>query len=900
MIRKKKAIITTAAVILLAIIGGSLYLNKYYLPKIAKQKIISGLSDFTQGKVELDNIHFNLLRGVVIKGLALYDKDNPQTKLCSVKEISASILILPSFKAKQIIIPSLTIKSASIQLIRQKDNTLNISYLLDKKPSEGSSNNKPLIKSITITDSSVSFTDNTLDPAARIDISGISIHTNVSLSAARVQGSLILSKDEKRTNLVFSAQYIIASKDIKGHLTLGDLDFNTYSSYIDGLNFPLQSAHINQLQCAYEMKGEDIQTQINASLDNVSCEKNGVFLKKAESNIQTSAQTTKNNLKAVTYQGQINILKGNLVIDKTVALNADIASTQADFEGDQNIIRLKSDIKAGQADIKKEDIIVSKADALIQAQINIPFKKDQDQMMSYEGHAIVSAQQISGIPKIGNLNGLTADLSFINQDITINAFTVTALGAELKGKSSFKDKFLSLDAQGTFALNQLTGLAPQSVNLKPYDISGASLISFHMEADLEAEQIPAFTGNAQISDVKVARADKNLVITSPSGQITFDTADQQFSALFEKINYLNEDYYLDAKIKGFPQTSILAKIRDKNTFATLEAFKDGDLITIKSLEGKFIDSDISLKGTIDLTSEMSLSGNIVLELKDLKNILPEQEILKKINPQGKLLIVGQVSGPPKNWRLWSARANAKCRALNIYNFNFNNVDIEYTQIEKDVFLNKLSFNAYDGTGLIQGRFDLSDKIPAYGIRGKIENIDLSLLKNDTVWKDKVFYGTFSSLFSIGGNGFDTESILGEGNIAIENGNIWEFNPLKGLGNFLFNPGFTKISFTHAHGDFSIADNAVSTNNLELLGSDLGLLAEGTISFKGDLDLLVNTQIAPSGPLTDNKGVRIANAVVGGVTTLKIGGTIEKPTYKLQSLEKNIIKTVGNLISNILQ
>ncbi len=904
MSKKKKIIIAAVLVLLLGLTGGVIYLNKYYLPRVIKEKIIIGLAKFTSGKVELDNIHFNLFRGVVLENLTLYNKDNPQSKLCHIKEVSASVLILPSFKAKKIIIPSLAIKSALIHLSRDKDNRFNISYLLDKKAQTGSGDNAPLIKNITITESSIFFTDNTINPPARIDANNISIHTNVSFTEARAEGSFTVSKDNKKTNVEINAEYAFADKSLKGGLIVNDLDVNTYQSYIDGLNFTLTSAHINQLQCGCQIQSQNIQTQAKISLDGISLEKNGFYLKDAQLNIDASAQTTKNNLKSIRYQGQANIVKSALSIDKTALINADISSATADFEGDNTAISLTADIKAGNIDVKKDDIAVSEADASIQAQINIPFTKEDGQAIVYQGQAAINAKQISGIPKIGEITDTTIQLSFINQDLTLTSFTGKALSAGIEAKGSLKNKILSLDINGTFALNQLTRFVPKSINLTPYKISGASSTSIHMDADLESEQKLAFNLKAELADIKISRADNNLLITSPGGNITFDTRKKQMKCQFEKISYLNEIYYLDAEMTGFPDTHINANIRDKNRSLSLKADKDGDLIKILSLQGKFIDSDISLKGTIGLKSEMSLSGNIVLELKDLKNILPDQKILEKMNPQGKLLIVGQVSGPPKNWRLWSVKASAKCRTLNIYNLNINNLSAEYTQIEKDAFLSSLAFNAYNGTGLMQGRFDFSDKAPAYSIRGKIENIDINLLKDDTTWKDKVFYGTFSSLFSFGGNGFDTASILGEGNVSIENGNIWEFNPLKGLGSFLFSPGFTKISFTHAHGDFSIADNYITTNNLEVLGSELGLLVEGKISFKGDLDLLVNTQLAAAGPLKKNKGVQkvegLANAVVGGVTTLKIEGSIEKPTYKLQSIEKSIVKTVGGLISNIFQ
>lgn len=986
MSKKKKIIISIALMLILGLTGSITYLNQYYLPKVIKEKIITGLSSLTFGEVKLEKIHFNLLRGVVIYGLTLYDKDNPQQELCSIKEASATILILPSFKAKKIIIPSVTVKTASIHLVRRKDNSLNISYLFKKTGAENKTDkNSVFIKNIDVMDSSVFFTDNSFGAPIAINMENININARVSLTKAEIKTSLEISKDAKKSTVEITGAYGFFSKNLTSSFLLNTVDVTTYQPYLGNLPITITSALLTELKGNCLIHDKDIQVQSQLSFDNLSLQKDGLSLQKARLDITTAVNTKKDNLKNISYQGEAALLKGSFSIDQTIHANADIDSVKTSFSGDDQVVKLTADIEAKNIKAKKDDtavsngsasiqanatvplspegnqtlsyqgeavlsnssfsmnepllmnadidsvktsfsgdnqavklaadikaknikanindIIVSKSDASIQANITIPFTQEKNQTPSYQGKAVINAQQISGIPKIQTATAVTTKFSFAGNNVVIENITAQILNTYVQASGALKDNVLSIDANGNFQLNQLALFLPKHISLEGCAISGASSTSIHFVRDLNTGQNSALSGKAVLNNIKIACAKKNMAVSAPHGDIEFDIPAEQITCRFDRTDYLDKSYSFNGGIKGFSSMSINAAINDETTSVKMQAVKDGDIITLSSLQGKFIDSDINLKGTINLKNNMSLLGNIVLDLKDLKYILPEQDILEKIDPKGKLLVIAQVSGPIKNWRLWNINTQAKCKTLTIYGLNINDLDAQYTQIEKEGFLNSLTFNAYDGTALLQGRFNFTDKAPVYNVRGKIENIDINLLKSDTLWKDKVFYGAFSSLFSINGDGFDPKNITGEGNVSIEDGNIWEFNPLKGMGNFLFSPGFTKIAFTHAHGDFSILNGYVLTNNLELLGSELGLLIEGKISFKGDLDFLVNTQIVASGPLLKSTGIKkiegVVNAV-GGMTTLKIGGTVEKPTYKLQSIEKNIVKSVGSLISNIFQ
>jgi hypothetical protein len=216
-------------------------------------------------------------------------------------------------------------------------------------------------------------------------------------------------------------------------------------------------------------------------------------------------------------------------------------------------------------------------------------------------------------------------------------------------------------------------------------------------------------------------------------------------------------------------------------------------------------------------------------------------------------------------------------------------------------IDNLSFEAYGGQGLIKGRFDMGKDIITYAARGVIDNLDLSALKPDTPIKDRPFYGILGLKIAVQGVGRETKNLKGGGSFTIKDGNIWELNPLKEIGTFMFAPHFGKITFTTAQGDFFIRDNAFVTDNLELIGSKLSLLIEGKVGFDKTLDLFINSQTPLPGPtkiLEENKiGETVSKA--GSLTAIEVRGTIDKPKYKLLPISANIVKRISDAVLNIL-
>jgi len=161
---KKKILIILLAVFVILAIAIS-YLNAVYLPSKIKTILISTLEKQFQRKVTLGSLHYNLIKGIVIKNLTIYESPTLEEKpFLTIKEISFNLLYLSIFKSKTIIIPSVKIDSAQINLIRLKDNEWNLSGLNINPSAMPEPNLSFFVYRINFLNAKIYFEDRTLTP----------------------------------------------------------------------------------------------------------------------------------------------------------------------------------------------------------------------------------------------------------------------------------------------------------------------------------------------------------------------------------------------------------------------------------------------------------------------------------------------------------------------------------------------------------------------------------------------------------------------------------------------------------------------------------------------------------------------------------------------------------------
>ena len=95
-------------------------------------------------------------------------------------------------------------------------------------------------------------------------------------------------------------------------------------------------------------------------------------------------------------------------------------------------------------------------------------------------------------------------------------------------------------------------------------------------------------------------------------------------------------------------------------------------------------------------------------------------------------------------------------------------------------------------------------------------------------------------------------------------------------------------------NFTIKDKAINIVDSFLGSEKLELSCAGRLGFDGALDLTFNSQINAE-LIKDSTDLRkFTSAILGNILVVKIGGTIQKPEYKIVPGTKEIINQLKDL------
>lgn len=854
---KKRIILLILLFLFLSAAGGLYYFAKNVLPRLAREKIITELSKVSQSKVTLGDIKFSLLRGLILEKLVIFEKDNPQKELCSVKEASANFLIFPFFKEKKIIIPTLSLDEAVLSLVRQKDNTFNISYVLDQFKQTQPQGKAPsvLVRTVKISDASISLTDASFDPAIAMTANIRELLAQIHLNKITLKSSLALAKQDKVTDFDIQADYFFSEQKVAGTVVAKDMDLRTYAEYLKAAPVHFEKARL-------------FNAKIDASFD---VEKHSA-------------------------QGRMNLERGMFKIADPLPVEATLENSVCDFTVDDASVKLKSQVHVKDTSAQKDNIRISDLTAKIDLNADIPLKTEENLKVSYEGNALIANATVSGLPTVDRISEITSELKFQNTDIVIENLNAKVFDAPIRAKGNLKDNLLNMDVTGNFDLKTILPLLAKDLHLPAFELTGTIDLAAHIISDITGAAAPEVSGEAGLADIRFKLPENNIEFFSDKGRVKFDLAKQDARWHFETVKYLNENYSFDGTVKDFATPAVHVVVVGRDLKIHADIVKKAQMLDIPSLKAQWRNCDINLKGQYDLKETLSLGGLIILDFSDLKVLAPQaKEALDQMGLEGRLFLTTEATGPVKDYTRWNIRTKGKSTAIKICGLKTQNISLQYTQNNKTGFVNELMFDAYRGRGSINGRFNLGEAELAYTFNAILENINLNALKMDTILKDKTLYGTLGANLHLSGTGADLNSLRGNGAFTIKDGNLWEFNPLQGLGNFIFLPRFSSIVFTRAQGDLSIQNGYIETDNLEFIGPDIGLIAEGRIYLDGKLDLLINSQIIPPGP----QAVAEAVSKAASLSAIKVTGTVKKPKYTVQPIAQNIMKKLGDIVSNIL-
>ena len=141
------------------------YINKFLAPTSLKNFLIKNISRSIDRPISLEEVRFNIIRGLTLKGLTIYEPDG-KTVFVKTKSISTTLLLIPLIKEKKIIVPSIYLNEPYINIVKMQNKTWNFStppLLKTTTPREKTKQKgfTILVKKIRLDGGTLNFEDNT-------------------------------------------------------------------------------------------------------------------------------------------------------------------------------------------------------------------------------------------------------------------------------------------------------------------------------------------------------------------------------------------------------------------------------------------------------------------------------------------------------------------------------------------------------------------------------------------------------------------------------------------------------------------------------------------------------------------------------------------------------------------
>ena len=330
--RKKLFIIFLVIVLIISAV--IIYLNKSILPTKIKSLVIQRLEKEIQKEITLESLQFNIFKGLVLRNLVIYDRAK---KLISLKEASCTFLLLPIFK-KQIILPTVRLKSPIIFLERASDNTLNLLNLFPGRETKATSKRLNLfVYKINITGARIDFQDNALPVPFNKSVDNLDLSMSLSLPASVKFNLKSEIPANPRMQINASGEFKIRKKELTVKITIKDFSLQDFSSYYQNFRLYNPKGTIDAL-VNLNLKDDILQADLESQNRNISLSQGNILIE-LNSSIKANLKYSLKNKQLVSYSGNANIAKldisGLEVVDRAVDICGEIEFNNSGLTSDK-------------------------------------------------------------------------------------------------------------------------------------------------------------------------------------------------------------------------------------------------------------------------------------------------------------------------------------------------------------------------------------------------------------------------------------------------------------------------------------------------------------------------------------------------------------------------------------
>ena len=271
-----KKLLIVIVILVLIISGLGLYLDRVYLPIKVKSMILKAIEGGLGRRASLGSLRLNILKGIVLDGLVIFDEDNKGVFL-KVKQISFGWLFLPSIKKKQIIVPFVNVNSPAVFLRRNSGGRLNIPALIGKEQGAKAKRLSLIVYRVDIKDAEINIRDEKVNP---VYSRRFFLDIGVSLSLSKkIKYSLLGNFENFDSSLIHvqsKGEFDLAEKKLTSLWGFKDLDLKSFSVYCNDLPFRLEQGVIEEMSIGATLKDNVLDLDLDGKVPSLKVRKEAI------------------------------------------------------------------------------------------------------------------------------------------------------------------------------------------------------------------------------------------------------------------------------------------------------------------------------------------------------------------------------------------------------------------------------------------------------------------------------------------------------------------------------------------------------------------------------------------------------------------------------------------------
>ncbi|MCM8831201.1 MAG: hypothetical protein NC918_03290 [Candidatus Omnitrophica bacterium] len=919
----KKKIIFIFLLFFLILIGlvGSYYLINTYLPKKIKTEIEKAIKNNLNQMIKIQNIKINLIKGITIENIALYEEKSPFAYLKIQK--AKVILFYPSLLFKIKFINSIELENVKFFITRYKNNTTNLPVF--KKSFQ--SNENFLVKNISIKNLDIDYIDQIVDFKKAFN--------NLYIRLTFKKPSNIYFKVNCQKSIEIIGLYNPKDTQLKSKIKIANLNLAEFSPYFKEIklnNALIKDAFIEiEKEKVYNINGNAFLEYLETEYLLQTTDANQplpikyigpLFIKnfnlKINGNIMLyniSADIKNGNIKNIPKIDNLQEINANFKLDNK---NLEITFLKANI--DNNLIEANAKIiDFSNPKLYLEGKLAGKISQILQTvkkitEISLPEKLDGDIDLLFNINANIFKKQFNwridyilkdafflDFKKINSSGYVENDELFLKKvDLFYKEIPIEFSGT-LKNITSFflkkenLEPYLIIKGKASCQLLQFINAIKQIKNFSfDYRVDGLLNLNFKIWGNPKNKF--NYLVNYQITNASIADfSNINLY-----GNVTNDILKLSYG----NFQYKNLSFKAFGFLENFNAPTINLSLESQLLNLYLKSFYLQNSLNIKELFVTAPNSKLIAEGKLVPKEFFELKGFGVVSLKDLSSLLKtlnfKSSILEKLALDGLFDISFITRGKPTINAL-EIKMSTYSQNWSAYNLNFFDTKIQLYKEKEDLIISPIV--TYIADGALELKTKLNLKTNKMILNLLLNDIDLSKIRAQLNLKNKRLAGKLSFEGYLENQDFkNPQTLTGNGKIAIKNGNVWEISLLKGLGEFLFIPDFDEIKFTEGKSDLIFKGNNIIFENLNLKSLQMDLEGGGRLSLDGNIHFIVFPHFNPN-LISASEGLKkITTHLLGKAGLLvEIEGTIQKPTYKKRFLflSPKVLENVKNFFRGLL-